>query len=258
MTNRLLQNIFSIIIICFSASANAQLKKSRFTVIVMAEKNSIHRPFVDAAIPWLEKLAADSNFTIDYIENADKINDAFLAKYRLFIQLDYPPYTWSDTAKAAFEKYITKGKNHGWIGFHHATLLGEFDGYKIWPWFSHFMGGIRFKDYIPAFATATVNVEDKKHACMKGLPDSFTIEKEEWYTYDKSPRANVRVLASVNEHTYTPDTKTKMGDHPVVWTNEKMKARNVYIFMGHHAGLLQSEYYIQLFTNAIFWAANVR
>jgi len=29
----------------------------------------------------------------------------------------------------------------------------------MWPWFSQFMGGIRFTKYIPGFATATVNVE---------------------------------------------------------------------------------------------------
>ena len=34
----------------------------------------------------------------------------------------------------------------------------------------------------------------------------------EWYTYDKSPRPNVRVLASVDEATYTPASDIKMGD----------------------------------------------
>src|SRR5260370_35852541 len=37
---------------------------------------------------------------------------------------------------------------------------------------------------------------------------------EEFYTYDKPPRANVRGLASVDEKTYTPNTDIKMGDHP--------------------------------------------
>jgi type 1 glutamine amidotransferase len=68
---------------------------------------------------------------------------------------------------------------------------------------------------------------------MQGLGSSFEIKDEEWYTYDKSPRPNVHVLASVDESTYSPDSTIKMGDHPVVWTNEHMKARNVYIFMGH-------------------------
>jgi len=90
---------------------------------------------------------------------------------------------------------------------------------------------------------------------MKGITNPFTIEKEEFYIYDKNPRENVHVLAHVDEDSYSPDSKIKMGDHPVIWTNEKVKARNIYIFMGHHPGLFQNEKYIQLFRNAIFWAA---
>ncbi len=83
------------------------------------------------------------------------------------------------------------------------------------------------------------------------------VEKEEWYTYDKSPRPNVHVIASVDESTYTPDSGIKMGDHPVIWTNPNVKARNVYIFMGHSPVLFNSGVYKTIFTNAIFWAAGV-
>jgi len=47
-----------------------------------------------------------------------------------------------------------------------------------------------------------------------------------------------------------------MGDHPVVWSNEHVKARNVYIFMGHRAEHFQNQAFTTLFRNAIFWAAN--
>jgi hypothetical protein len=46
-----------------------------------------------------------------------------------------------------------------------------------------------------------------------------------------------------------------MGDHPVIWTNEHVKARNIYIFMGHSPDLFENEAYKKIFTNAIFWAA---
>ncbi len=226
----------------------------KFNVIALAEAHSIHRPFVEAAKIWLQKQASENDFSVDYIENTDKIDDAFLSRYQLFIQLDYPPYGWTPNAVAAFTRYIEEGRG-GWIGFHHATLLGEFDGYPMWPWFSQFMGGIRFIDYIPKFATATVVVEDRSHPVMKNVGPSFVIENEEWYTYDKSPRANVHVLAHVDESTYSPDTRTKMGDHPVIWTNEHMKSRNVYIFMGHHAELFQNSAFTTIFHNSILWAA---
>jgi len=230
-------------------------KKSRFRALVLYENGGHHLPFSKTAKLWLNKLAIDSSFTIDYIENTKSINDALLKKYQIFIQLDYPPYTWSEESMKAFEKYMNKGKG-GWIGLHHATLLGEFDGYPMWQWFSDFMGGIRFVDYIPTFAKAQVNLEDKSHPVMKGVPSSFFIEKEEWYIYNKSPRKNVHVLASVDESTYDPASKIKMGDHPVIWTNDHFKSHNVYIFMGHSPDLFNNEDYTTLLRNSIFWAAN--
>ena len=210
-------------------------KAPRFRVVAIAEAGGIHAPFVEAAKVWLNQFAEESHFAIDYIQNTDEIDDEFLSRYQLFIQLNYPPYNWGAKAQAAFIKFIEEGRG-GWIGFHHATLLGEFDGFQMWPWFSQFMGGIRFKDYIPTFADGVVTVEDKSHPAMQGVASPFSVSHEEWYTWNKSPRPNVHVLASVSENSYSPDSKIKMGDHPVIWTNEHYKARNIYIFTGHHAG----------------------
>jgi type 1 glutamine amidotransferase len=243
------------VVVALMALCVARADEPRFRVVAMAEHGGVHAPYVAAARKWLNQLAVDQNFAIDYIENAEKIDDEFLSHYQLFIQLNYPPYNWPAPAKAAFEKAITQG-TIGWVGFHHASLLGEFDGFAMWPWFHDFMGGIRWKNYIATFAAATVNVEDKSHPIMSGVPGAFPIKLEEWYTWEQSPRANVRVIASVDESTYSPDSKIKMGDHPVIWSNEKVAARNVYIFMGHSPVLFESDEYTKIFRNAIFWAAN--
>jgi len=238
----------------FQTNCNAQKsKKTRFKALVLYENGGHHLAFTKAAKPWLNKLAIDSSFTIDYIENTKMINEKFLKQYQVFIQLDYPPYTWSDESMQAFQKYMNSGKG-GWVGLHHATLLGEFDGYPMWKWFSDFMGGIKFVNYIPDFANGKVTIEDKSHPVTKGIPADFWIKKEEWYTYDKSPRPNVHVLASVDESTYDPDSKIKMGDHPVVWTNDNFASKNIYIFMGHSPELFENEAYTTLLKNAIFWA----
>src|SRR5262249_2208433 len=123
----------------------AIIAQPRFRVLVLFENGGHHLQFTNAGQTWLNKLATDRNFTIDYIKKTHSINVQFLAKYQFFIQLDYPPYGWTTTAAAAFEDYINKGRG-GWIGLHHSTLLGEFDGYPIWQWFSDFMGGIQFKN----------------------------------------------------------------------------------------------------------------
>jgi type 1 glutamine amidotransferase len=246
---------FLFICVCSAGDKFKGKKKVRFSVLALAENGGHHILYSQAAKIWLNQLAVDSNFNIDYIENSNSITDESLRKYQLFIQLDYPPYAWTEKAVAAFQKYIEKGKI-GWIGFHHATLLGEFDGYSMWQWFSDFMGGIRYVDYIPGFAEAKVRIEDSSHPCMKGVPPIFTVKKDEWYIYNRSPRRNVHVLANVDESSYQPPSAIKMGDHPVVWSNEHFRARNIYIFMGHSPDLFENEAYTTLFRNAIFWAAN--
>ncbi|HEY5826715.1 MAG TPA: ThuA domain-containing protein [Cyclobacteriaceae bacterium] len=229
-------------------------KETKFRVVVLSEDKGHHVEYSKAAKVWLDNLARDNSFTVDYIQKTDSINEQFLNHYQLFIQLDYPPYGWNEKAAKTFQNYIEQGKI-GWIGFHHATLLGEFDGFPMWNWFSDFMGSIRYENYIATFVKGDVNVEVKNHPCMKGVLPGFTIGKEEWYTYNKSPRQNVKVLASVDESTYSPASTIKMGDHPVVWINEKVAARNIYIFMGHSPELFKNNSYTTLFRNAIFWAS---
>ena len=167
---------------------SAQTKHRNSEFGCFNEAGGHHIEYSKAARVGSTKLQQIIILQLIILTKTDPINDAYLSQYQLIIQLDYVPYAWTPAAVAAFEKYINEGKG-GWIGFHHATLLGEFDGYKIWPWFSDFMGGIRYKNYIGDFASATVNVEDKNHPVMKGVPASFLVKKEEWYIYDKSSPA---------------------------------------------------------------------
>ena len=227
-------------------------KPHKAKVLVLTERGGQHGGFTDAGLRWLAAEGAKGNFSITEINNARNITEAYLSQFSLVIQLDFPPYTWPKEAEDAFVKYIEEGRG-GWIGFHHATLLGEFDGYPMWQWFSDFMGGVRFKNYIAPLANGTLIVEDKQHPVMKDVPASFVVPEDEWYTYDKSPRPNVHVLANVDESSYTPASDIKMGDHPVVWVNESKKARYVYFQIGHSSKLYETEGFTTMFRNAINW-----
>lgn len=227
-------------------------KPHKAKVLVLTERGGQHGGFTDAGLKWLAAEGAKGNFSITEINNARNITEAYLSQFSLVIQLDFPPYTWPKEAEDAFVKYIEEGRG-GWIGFHHATLLGEFDGYPMWQWFSDFMGGVRFKNYIAPLADGTLIVEDEQHPVMKGVPASFVVPDDEWYIYDKSPRPNVHVLANVDESSYTPASDIKMDDHPVVWVNESKKARNVYFQIGHSSKLYETEGFTTMFRNAINW-----
>ncbi len=225
-------------------------------VIVIAECAGQHKAFVDAALKWLIDESAVQNLHLQLFNNADFLADpALLHRTDLIIQLDFPPYTWPEEAQNNFIDYVDNGKG-GWIGFHHATLLGDFDGYPMWKWFSDFMGSVEFKNYIAPLADGTVHVEATKHPIFDCVPESFTLADDEWYTYHSSPRPNVTVLANVDEASYSPASDVTMGDHPVIWTNPNKEAPNVYFQFGHSPKLLSSPEFCRLFHNAIAYCLN--
>ncbi len=239
---------------CFKKTGQQEANKP-FKLLVLTERGGgQHGGFTDAGLKWLTEEGKAMNFEITEINNARPVTEEYLSQFQVIVQLDYPPYTWPEEAEKAFIRYIEEGQG-GWVGFHHATLLGEFDGYPLWQWFSDFMGGIRFKNYIAPLADGTLIVEDKDHPVMKGVNASFVIPDDEWYTFDKNPRPHVHVLASVDESTYMPDSDIKMGDHPAVWVNPHKKARNVYFLIGHSKKLYEVEDFTKMFRNAIEWAA---
>jgi type 1 glutamine amidotransferase len=241
--------------LCCSGLSNILQAQAKFKAIVLAERGETHESFVVAALQWLDEYSKQAPFEYTILTNPDTISEAFLSGYQLFIQLNYPPYRWSDRAKAAFENYIDQGKG-AWIGFHHASLLGEFDGYPMWPWFSDFLGGIRWKNYVAARADGEIHIEQKDHPIFRKLPSHFNLPGEEWYTFDKNPRDKALVLATVDENSYRPASDIKMGDHPVIWSNPQKKAQNIYFLFGHHGGLFQSKEFRQLMTNTMQWAVD--
>ncbi|GAB3049472.1 ThuA domain-containing protein [Spirosoma pulveris] len=248
--------LFCLLISLLLGQVNAHsqpISPAKRNVLVLTERGGLHEGFVAAALLWLNSFAQEHNLAIKVINHPGEADNDSLGHYALFIQLNYPPYNWTFKTRAAFEKYIDEGQG-AWIGFHHATLLGEFDGFPMWNWFSEFMRGIRFKNYIAKKATAQVGIEATNHPVMKGLPNPFVIPDDEWYTFDTNPRVNVSVLAHVDETSYQPASDIKMGDHPVIWSNEKKKAKNVYFLMGHSAGLVEVDAFTKMVGNAILWA----
>ena len=227
----------------------------RQRVLVIAELGGQHGAFTQTGLAWLRQQAAQLGFYIKEVNDCRELKVGDIASYDLVVQLNYPPYMWSEASIKEFEQAIDRG-SLAWIGFHHASLLGEFDGFEMWPWFSDFLGGIRFQNYIAEKADGEMTVEDPGHPVMSGVHPTFVIREDEWYTYDRNPRPNVHVLASVDENTYRPASNIKMGDHPVVWTNLSKPARNVYFQIGHSASLFENPDFVRMFTNALLWGLN--
>ena len=245
--------VYLLISILFLASC--QGKDTR--VLVLYENSGHHKAFTDAILPWLREAAPAEGLILTEIQSPDVIDEQYLAGFDVVLQLDFPPYMWPEKAVSAFEAFLDEGRG-GWVGLHHASLLGEFDGYAMWPWFSDLLGRIRYENYIAELSDGEVTVQESGHPVFEGIPSRFVIPDDEWYIYDRNPRLcpDVRVLATVDEESYTVDTPVKMGDHPVIWTNTAKAGRNVYFQFGHSPRLAQDEVFKKMLLNALLWASN--
>ena len=236
------------------AGAQTTPSHPQFNVLVVASRARDHEKMIAAAKPFLEEMGRENNFTVDFTDDTSRINDANLAHYQVFVMLHLAPFDMSPSQQAALQKFVQGGG--GWVGIHAAGLTGkDFLGPDpkavYWQWFEELMGGVLYSPH-PAYQKATVLVEDHTHPVTRHLPASFAVS-DEWYEFNKSPRDRVRVLATVDESTYKQNKP--MGDHPMIWTNERYR-RMIYICIGHDPSLLKDENYATLLRDAICWAGS--
>jgi uncharacterized protein len=236
-------------IICLTSLS--ALMKPKFRVFVKTSKAADHKKMMTAARPFLKKMANENGFDVYITDDNRLVNEENLSRYQVFVQLQEAPFDLTPKEQAAVQKFIEMGK--GWVGIHAAGLTGTLytnPEKPYWQWFEDAMGGVKYTPH-PAFQTGTLIIEDHQHPVTQNLPDKMEIS-DEWYEFDKSPRANVRVLARADESTYRQNKK--MGDHPLIWVNEKYH-RMLYIGIGHDASLCVNPDYAILVRDAILWAS---
>jgi type 1 glutamine amidotransferase len=231
------------------ASASAKLK---FRVLVVVSRAKDHQRSIQAAKPFFQQLAKDNDLTIDFTDDAERINDQNLKRYKVFVMFHLAPFDMTYPEQAALQRFIERG--NGWVGVHAAGLTGRqfLVGDMIyWQWFEDFLGGVTYLPH-PAYQKGTLVIEDRNHPATRNLPDKFEIS-DEWYEWDHSPRGKVRVLVVADESTYHPNKP--MGDHPMVWTNENYR-RMIYICVGHDPSALSNKWYAVLLRDSILWAGS--
>ena len=79
------------LILLLTGSSGLLAKSPGFKVLVLTERGGQHEGFVVAALDWLNIYAAEKNFDVTVINHAGDINDTMLVKYKVIIQLNYPP-----------------------------------------------------------------------------------------------------------------------------------------------------------------------
>ncbi len=207
----------------------------RFRALIFSKTTAFrHTGCIPSGTTAISRAAARRGFDVDAGENAEAFNPRRLARYDVVIFLCTTGDVLDARQQAAFRGYIRAGG--GYVGIHSASDT-EYD----WPWYGGLVGA-RFRDHPGSvneqFQRATIDVEDRRSAATSGLPRRWTRE-EEWYNFRANPRADVHVLASVDESSYDPRGYSQpggsppMGDHPIAWCHRYSGGRSFYTALGH-------------------------
>jgi cytochrome c len=147
--------------------------------------------------------------------------------------------------QTAFEQFIAAG--NGYVGVHAASDT-EYD----WPWYGELVGA--YFEAHPAIQSATIRVEDASHIATSHLPDPWT-RTDEWYGFRENPRANVNVLLTLDESSYSPGDGAMGADHPIAWYHEYAGGRAFYTALGHTTDSYRDAAFMAHVEGAIRWAS---
>ena len=237
----------------FIISCKAQDDKPEFekpiNVLVFSKTMGFRHESISSGLKMLYDQSKKQNWVITATENAGLLRDDFLAKFDVAVFLNPTGDAVCDEGQAAFEKWMNSGK--GLVGIHAAADC-EYD----WNYYDQLLGA-HFKTHPPS-QKATVVFENFDHPAMapfKGMKSYTTYD--EWYTFKENPRKNVNVLANLDESTIKKfdNDNFRMGDHPLIWWQEKDGIRSFYTGFGHTHEAFQDKLIIEHITNAINWTA---
>jgi type 1 glutamine amidotransferase len=193
----------------------------RFAVLVFSKTAGFRHDSIPQGIAAIAGLGVEYGFSVDSTEDASRFTTADLARYLVVVFLCTTGDILDRDQEAAFEGFIRAGG--GFAGIHSAS-----DTEYQWAWYGRLVGAY-FADH-PQIQPAAVRVEDAGHPSTKDLPVIWR-RTDEWYNFRSNPRGAARVLATLDEATYSGG---KMGgDHPIAWCQEIDGGRSWYTAMGH-------------------------
>ena len=191
-------------------------------VLLFSETRGYRHDSIEVALQALEELAASSDIhTTRADDSAGMFTDENLARFDAVVWVVTSGDVLEADEQTAFEAYIQSGG--GYAGIHAAS-----DTEYEWPWYGGLVGA--WFERHPEVQSATQDVEDGTHPSTAHLSSRWT-RTDEWYDYSANPRAQVTVLLSLDEDSYTGGG---MGDdHPSAWYHEYDGGRSWYTGGGH-------------------------
>ncbi len=199
----------------------AQAADAPYDVLVFSKTAGFRHDSIAVGTQAIRDLGAANSFTVTATEDANAFTTSNLAQYEVIVFLNTTGDVLNATQQTAFEGKIRAGG--GFVGVHAAS-----DTEYSWPFYGNLVGAY-FASH-PAIQQANVKVENRATAATSTLPQTWT-RTDEWYNFQTNVRSSARVLATLDESSYTGGG---MGaDHPHSWCKTYEGGRSFYTGGGH-------------------------
>ncbi len=203
--------------VCSTASPITQQAK----ILIFSKTAGFRHDSIPDGLAAIRQLGQQNGFDVDATEDSSTFTDSNLVRYQTVVFLNTTGDVLDSGQQAAFERYIRNGG--GFAGVHSATDT-EYD----WAWYGGLVGAY-FQSH-PAIQPARIRIEDSSHPSTSSLPAEW-LRTDEWYNFRSNPRGRVKILATLDETTYSGGA---MGaDHPIAWCQLYDGGRAWYTAGGH-------------------------
>ncbi|WP_406105353.1 lectin [Micromonospora globbae] len=209
------------VIACTTPANPANAADTPYDVLVFSKTAGFRHDSIAVGTQAIRDLGAANNFTVTATEDAAAFTTGNLAQYEAVVFLNTTGDVLNASQQSAFESYI--GGGGGFVGVH-AAADTEYD----WSFYGNLVGAY-FASH-PAIQQANVKVENRAHAATAHLPQTWT-RTDEWYNYQTNARSTARVLATLDESSYSGGSMG--GDHPHSWCKTYNGGRAFYTGGGH-------------------------
>lgn len=213
-------------------------------VLIFSKTQGYRHESIPAAVAAVTRLARAYGLPVEATEDASRFRPEVLSRLQAVVWLSTMGRVLNAEQRRAFEQFVRQGG--AYVGIHAASACEE-----DWDWYGKLVGA-RFTQH-PELQPARVLVEDHVHPATRHLGTTW-LRSDEWYDFDRNPRAYVRVLLSADEASYQGSGMS--GNHPLAWCHELQGGRSFYTALGHASADYDDPAFLAHLAGGLGWALN--
>lgn len=222
-------------------------------LLVFSKTNGYRHEAIPDGLNALNALAKSEGWTIEATEDSTVFTVENLKRFDVVVFLLTAGDVLDENGQKALSDRVEEGG--GLVTIHGGTATEN-----NWLWFVDAVGAI-FVGH-PPVQEGKLMIENFDHPATAFFPDAEWVIEDEWYSFDRNPRADVDVLISIDESSYDVDdnrwfegANQRMGDHPLVWSKSVGKGRVFQSALGHVPELYSDTLFVQHLRGGIWWAS---